>query len=136
MSLLMLSASAQTNKVPTPIIRPEVQLDKYHTIDELNQLNKGDLIQLYKKRFQVMGQLLPYIALTTKPGTTLKDLGIPDNSENKSLLEKEGKASAELDKSVQESLDAFIAYADKSNIVWAILFYEEIIRKILMGKDY
>ena len=35
-----------------------------------------------------------------------------------------------------KSLDNFIAYADKSNIVWAILFYEETIRKISLGKDY
>jgi hypothetical protein len=111
-------------------------IQKYHTIDELNTKAKGELIMLYKERFKVLTFILPYSALSTKPGTTLKELGIPENSENKSLLEKENKTSESFAEAVNVSLDNFIAYADKPNIVWSILFFEDTIRKLAIGKDY
>ncbi|MCS6823393.1 MAG: hypothetical protein NZ529_03795 [Cytophagaceae bacterium] len=129
-------AYCQKGKTELCIVNPDAVLRKYHTIDELNNLGKGELINLYKERFRVLVYLLPYCALSSKPGITLKDLGIPENSENKTLLEKENKTGEEFDKAVNASLDNFIAYADRSNIIWAILFYEDTIRKVSLGKDY
>jgi hypothetical protein len=127
---------SQNNKGNTPIVSPNATISKFHSIDELNTMGKGELIILYKERFKVLTYLLPYSALTTKPGATLKDLGIPENGENKSLIEKENKAAADLEKAVNISLENFIAYADKNNIIWSILFYEEMIRKLMIGKEY
>jgi hypothetical protein len=118
------------------LINNQALIQKYHTIDELNTKAKGELIVLYKERFKVLTFLLPYSALSTKPGISLKELGIPENSENKSLLEKENKTGESFDEAVNLSLDNFIAYADKSNIVWSILFFEDTIRKLAIGKDY
>lgn len=134
--LSCLSIQAQTSKPNTPIVSSNATISKFHTIDELSNMGKGDLINIYKERFKVLTYLLPYSALTTKPGTTLKDLGIPENGENKSLIEKENKAAADLEKAVNTSLENFIAYADKNNIIWSILFYEEMIRKLMIGKEY
>lgn len=126
---------AQSVKPSTAIVSAQATIQKFHTIDELNNLGKGDLINLYKERFKVLTYLLPYSALSTKPGATLKDLGIPDNSENKTLIDKENKAAADLEKAVNTSLENFIAYADKNNIIWSILFFEDMIRKLMIGKD-
>lgn len=123
-------------KVELTLVNSKTIITKYYTIEELNALSKGELIIIYKDRFRVLINLMPYCALSSKPGVTLKELGIPENEDNKTLLEKEEKSKEVFDQYVKSSLDNFIAYADKSNIVWAILFYEETIRKISLGKDY
>jgi len=123
-------------KTELVLVSPKSIINKYYTIEELNVLSKGDLITIYKDRFKVLINLMPYCALSAKPGVTLKDLGIPENADNKALLEKEEKSMEVFDQYVNSSLDNFIAYADKNNIVWSILFYEETIRKISLGKEY
>ena len=123
-------------KTELTLVNAKTIITKYYTIEELNALAKGELISIYKDRFRVLINLMPYCALSSKPGVTLRELGIPENSDNKSLLEKEEKSLEIFDQYVKVSLDNFIAYADKTNIVWAILFYEETIRKISLGKDY
>jgi len=129
--------SAQSkNKTELTLVNSKSIITKYYTIEELTVLSKGDLINIYKDRFRVLINLMPYCALSTKPGATLKDLGIPENTDNKTLIEKEAKSMEVFDQYVNTSLDNFIAYADKNNIVWAILFFEETIRKISLGKDY
>jgi hypothetical protein len=127
---------SQSKTKDISLIHTQALIQKYHTIDELNTKAKGELIALYKERFKVLTFLLPYSALSTKPGISLKELGIPESSENKSLLEKENKTGESFDEAVNTSLDNFIAYADKSNIVWSILFFEDTIRKLAIGKDY
>lgn len=124
------------NKTELTLVNPKAIINKYYTIEELNNLSKGDLINIYKDRFKVLINLMPYCALSTKPGTTLKDLGMPENTENKALLDKEAKSMEVFEQYVNTSLDNFIAYADKNNIVWSILFFEETIRKISLGREY
>lgn len=131
-----LPAFCQSKTKEVTLVNPQANIQKYHTIDELNAKAKGELIALYKERFKVLTLLLPYSALSTRPGMTLKELGIPESSENKALLEKEGKTGDAFNESVNVSLDNFIAYADKTSIVWSILFFEDTIRKLAIGKDY
>jgi hypothetical protein len=129
-------AQNKNNDTPVMLVNKDAFITKYHTIDELNAMSKGDLILLYKERIKVINSLLPYSALSTKPGTTLKDLGIPENSTNASLVEKEDKTGGEFNQAINNNLDNLIAYADKSEIIWSVLFFEEIIRKLSLGKDY
>ena len=136
LALFIVKSNGQNKSKFIPLVNPGALIQKYHTIDELNSKSKGDLIILYKERFKVLTLLLPYSALSTKPGASLKELGIPENSENKTLLEKENKAGEVFDQAVDLSLDNFIAYADKTSIVWSILFFEDTIRKLAIGKDY
>jgi len=133
----IIEAKAQSAKgKEIVLVNPEARVNKFHTISELKAKNKGELITIYKERFKVITYLLPYAALSNKPGTTLSILGIPENTENKSLIEKEVKATEQLNQALSASLDNFIAYADSDNIIWSILLYEEMIRKLLIGKDY
>lgn len=127
---------SQSKTKEVTLVNSQALIQKYHTIDELNSKAKGELISLYKERFNVLTFLLPYSALSTKAGVSLKELGIPENSENKTLLEKENKAGDVFNETVNTSLDNFIAYADKTSIVWSILFFEDTIRKLAIGKDY
>ncbi|HVD99507.1 MAG TPA: hypothetical protein VNB90_14965 [Cytophagaceae bacterium] len=135
-SVLSVQAFCQTKTKEITLVNPQASIQKYHTIDELNTKSKGELITLYKERFKVLTFLLPYSALSTRAGVSLKELGIPESSENKTLLEKENKTGEAFDEAVNQSLDNFIAYADKTSIVWSILFFEDTIRKLAIGKDY
>jgi len=135
-SVLSVQAFCQTKTKEITLVNPQASIQKYHTIDELNTKSKGELITLYKERFKVLTFVLPYSALSTRAGVSLKELGIPESSENKTLLEKENKTGEAFDEAVNQSLDNFIAYADKTSIVWSILFFEDTIRKLAIGKDY
>jgi hypothetical protein len=130
------AAEAQNkNSKEIVLVNADASVDKFHTMSDLKSKNKGELITIYKDRFKVITYLLPYTALSNKPGVTLSVLGVPENSENKSLIEKEAKATEQLNQAFSVTLDNFIAYADSDNIIWSILLYEEMIRKLLLGKD-
>jgi hypothetical protein len=126
----------KNKKEESSLIDPSITISSFYTIDELNAMGKAELIKLYKERFKVIINILPYNALTSRPGATLEELGIPQTSENKALLVEEEKNSEVFYKSFDASLNNFIAYADKSNIVWSILFFEDTIKRVSLGKDY
>jgi hypothetical protein len=126
----------KNKKEELSLIDPSITISNFYTIDELNTMGKAELIKLYKERFKVIINLLPYNALTSRPGVTLEELGIPQTSENKDLVVEEEKNREVFYRSFDASLNNFIAYADKSNIVWSILFFEDTIKRVSLGKDY
>lgn len=110
-------------------VSPDAKIEKYHTEEELKKLGKIELTQLYMERVRVITEIVPYLALHTKPGATLKELGIPENETNVKHMEKEVTNKSNYLKAVQETLDDIIPFADKINIIWSILLYEDIIKK-------
>ena len=75
------------------------------------------------------------MAITSKPGVTLKDLGVPESVENVNALKKETDNRALYLTSNAEFLDTIMSYSDKSVIVTAILFLEETMKKIHSGDE-
>jgi hypothetical protein len=124
-------AFGQKDKSGTPItyVNSNAKITKYHTEEELKTLGKIELTQLYMARVSVITEIVPYLALHTKPGATLKEMGIPETTLNKEHMEKEVKNKATYLVAVQNTLDDIIPYADKGNIIWSILFFEEFIKK-------
>ena len=110
-------------------VSTNAKIDKYHTEEELKQLGKLELTQIYMERVAVITEIVPYLALHTKPGATLKEMGIPETPLNKEHLEKEVKNKGTYLTAVKNTLDDIIPYADKSNIIWSILFTEDFIKK-------
>ncbi len=110
-------------------ISASAKLTKVHTREELEKLGKIELTQLYMERIAILTELIPYMALHTKPGATLQEMGIPETPENKEHLEKEVKNKEAYLASVKETMDDIIPYADKTNIIWSILYFEEMILK-------
>jgi len=130
-------ASAQNNKSKTTTytyVSADAKLTKYHTEDELKALGKLELTQLYMERIRVLTEITPYLALHSKPGATLKEMGIPETPLNVEHMEKEVKNKGTYLTAVQNTLDDIIPYADKTNIIWSILFFEEIIKKAEEGQ--
>jgi hypothetical protein len=112
----------------------DAKLSKVHTKEELEAMGKIELTKIYMERISVVTELVPYLALHTKPGASLQDMGIPETEDNKEHLVKEVKNKEVYLTSVKTTLDDIIPYADKQNIIWAILFYQEMIQRIDAGK--
>lgn len=132
--LLAFGFSFAQKGAPQTYVSADAKVKKYHTRQELEQMGKLDLTQLYMERVAVITELVPYIALHTKPGATLREMGIPETKPNAEHLEKEIKNKSTYLSAVKETLDDIIPYADTKNIIWSILFFEEMIRTAEAGE--
>lgn len=112
------------------IISGKVSIAKYHDRNELEKLQKGQLLDLYNERIEVIVKILPNIAFATKPGITMTSLGIPDTKDNRKALEDNIQASKTYFDSTIEFQRKVLPYSDKSNLIAAILFYEETLKSL------
>jgi hypothetical protein len=121
---------AQGKNEPQSIISGKVSIAKYHDRDELDKMQKGELLDLYNERIEVIVKILPNIAFATKPGVTMSSLGIPDTKDNRKALEDNIQASKTYFDSTIEFQRKVLPYSDKSNLISAILFYEETLKSL------
>ena len=109
------------------------QITKFHTVGELDNVKKGELLKLYKERVHEVMMALPYTSLTNESNVRLGDVGITEDSRHIKTLKKGVEDSLELLSSLDTSIDELVAYADTEKIIWSILFYEDVIKKMRMG---
>ncbi|WP_194768514.1 hypothetical protein [Tamlana sp. I1] len=109
------------------------RIEKFHTINDLEDLGKGELVDLYADRFSELIKTMPFMAITTKSDQKLDDFGIRASASNLKLLSKYKTEEREHIKASDEIISDFIAYADTDNIVWSILYMEDIIKKLRLG---
>jgi hypothetical protein len=133
--LLTISANslvAQNKKstAPESIISRVALIKKYYDLKELKEMKKGELIELYTERIKVLVRTLPYIALATKPGVTMADLGIPLDSENKKIFETQADATERFLESTIDFQQKILPYSDKNSLITAILFYESTLKSL------
>lgn len=120
-----------TSSTSVTYVSATAKIDKYHNEVDLEKLGKLELTDLYLERVSVVTELIPYLALHKNPaGASLADLGIPETKTNISHLEKEVKNKEAYMETVRSTLHDIIPYADKRNIIWCILFLEEMIHKV------
>ncbi|WP_431157743.1 hypothetical protein [Winogradskyella poriferorum] len=136
--LLMISMSfAQKKKdQPQSIISGKTSISKYHSRTDLDNMPKGELLVLYIERIEVIVNILPNIAFATKPGVTLESLGIPETKDNKRALEENLEASGEYFESTIEFQKKILPYSDTSDLIAAILFYEETLKALHTYDDF
>ena len=127
---LTLSTNIFSQDKPQGIISQKVAIKKYHDRDELKQMNKGELLDLYPERIEVIVKILPNIAFTNKPGVTIKDLGIPDTKEHRKALEENKEAASDYFDNTIEFQTKILPYSDKTNLIAAILFYEQTLKSL------
>ncbi len=131
--LFLLTNISFTEAQNNVLFNKKVQTPKFHTIDDLKALKKGDLLKLYVRRIYEINTVLPYMALTNEPEVSLSDLGIRENSDNLKMLEDHHDVNKEAFKTSSEMMNQFIAYADTEKIILSILYFEEIIKKMRIG---
>lgn len=127
---LLITSFGFAQKDPQSIISGKVSIAKYHDRSELDVLPKGNLLTLYNERIEVIVKILPNIAFATKPGVTMSSLGIPDTKDNRKALEENIKAVNTYFESTMSFQDKVLPYSDKSNLISAILFYEETLKSL------
>lgn len=127
---------AQKKKSEVTIIDGKVNISKYHNHEQLGAMSKGQLLQLYSERIQVIVNILPNIAFATKPGVTMESLGIPVTKDNKKALETNREASVEYFDSTIEFQKKILPYSDTRDLIAAILFYEETLKSLHTYNDF
>ena len=85
---------------------------------------------LYIERINTLVNYLPYIALTTKPGVTMQDVGIPEKADNNKYLEAQKENTANFLNTTVAFQRQMTPYADKGNLVISILYYESMLREL------
>lgn len=105
------------------------KITKFYTKGELDKMQKLELIDIYKSRLAYLIETLPFLSLHPEPGATFKDMSIPETDINIAHLDKEAKNREDFIKSLNATLDDVIPYSEKTNIVWSILYFEEMIKK-------
>ena len=135
-AFFLLTSFGFAQKDPQSIITGKVSISKYHDRAELDQMPKGDLLNLYNERIEVIVKILPNIAFATKPGVTMTSLGIPDTKDNRKALEENVKAANTYFESTMSFQNKVLPYSDKSNLVSAILFYEETLKSLHTYSEY
>ena len=130
-------SNAQKKKnEPQSIISEEVAIKKYHNKDELNRMQKGELLDLYIERIESLVQTLPYIAFATKPGNTMSTYGIPNTKENRKTLEDKVEGTNDFLETTIKFQKKMLPYSDKSNLIAAILFYEDTMKSLLEYNEF
>jgi len=136
-ALLLITTFSIAQKQEQPyIISGDVAIKKYHDRDELENMQKGKLLALYNRRIEVIIKILPNIAFATKPGITMNSLGIPDTKKNRSALEDNIEATTTYFENTIEFQKIVLPYSDKSNLISAILFYEETLKALHTYDDF
>ena len=127
---------AQKKGQQPSIISGDVAIEKYHDREQLEDMQKGQLLNLYNRRIEVIIKILPNIAFATKPGITMGSLGIPDTKENRSALEDNIDATTIYFANTIEFQKIVLPYSDKNNLISAILFYEETLKALHTYDDF
>lgn len=123
-----INAQNKNSKTPQSIISRTAVIQKYYELNELKELNKGQLIDLYTERMKVLVKTLPYIALANRSGITMVDLGIPIDSQHKKDFENQEDAISNFIDSMVDFQTKIMPYSDKKNLITAILFYESTLK--------
>ncbi len=127
---------AQKKNEPKSIISEKVAIKKYHNKEELERMQKGELLVLYMERMEVLVKTLPYIAFATKPGITMSTLGIPNDNDNRKILDSQFEATDDYLKATNEFQSKILPYSDTNKLIAAILFYEEIMKSLHEYSEY
>jgi len=138
--ILLLSVAsmtfAQKHDDEQYIINDNVSINKYHDREELENMQKGKLLELYNTRIEIIINILPNIAFATKPGVTMSSLGIPDTKDNRRALKENREATNTYFENTIEFQKIVLPYSDKSSLISAILFYEETLKALHTYNDF
>jgi hypothetical protein len=109
------------------------QINKFHTINDLQALKKGELVKLYQDRVKEIIITLPFISLTNEANVRLSDIGIKEDSRHLKTLRNNTESTRKSLQTTKTTIEELVPYADTEKIIWTILYYEEIIKKMRIG---
>lgn len=122
------SQNSTTESSPS-FVDSDVKIEKFYSQKELDKLPKLDLIEIYKERLKYLIVVLPFMSLHPAPGATFHDMAIPETADNIAHLDKEMENKKEFLSSLFETLDDVLPYSEKSNLIWCILYFDDMIKE-------
>lgn len=117
------------------IISTNSSIKTYNERKGLEAMNKGELIELYKERVKLLVNILPNIALASKPGISMTDIGIPDTTDNRKALDSQIQNTNDFITNTAAFQSSFLPFSDKLNIINCILFYESTLKSLNVLND-
>lgn len=117
------------------IISTNSSIKTYNERKGLEAMNKGELIELYKERIKLLVNILPNIALASKPGISMTDIGIPDTTDNRKALDSQIQNTNDFITNTAAFQSNFLPFSDKLNIINCILFYESTLKSLNVLND-
>ncbi|MEO0058762.1 MAG: hypothetical protein RLZZ312_409 [Bacteroidota bacterium] len=117
------------------IISAGSSIRTYNERKSLEGMLKGQLIELYSERVKILLNVLPNIALASKPGISLTDIGVPDTTDNKKALDDHILATNVFMTETAGFQGQMLAFSDKINLINCILFYENILKQLNVLND-
>ncbi|WP_281225605.1 hypothetical protein [Flavobacterium aquiphilum] len=129
------NSNAQSLSMTTSIISPTAVIKKYYQKNELEQMKKGELVDLYIERINVVVNKIPFIALTNKRGVSISDLGIPSSSNNIKALETQQENIKTFLDGTEKFEKTAAPFADKADLIDSILYLESILKELKMIRD-
>jgi len=101
-----------------------------YVLGDLEVLDKIDLTKIYVAKLNKLSSISPYIPFGELQPKTPAELRIPATSINEKAMESYSKTIQAYNQDSDAALSNLIPYADKKDIMDAILFMQEMIAKI------
>lgn len=101
-----------------------------YVLGDLEVLDKIDLTKIYVAKLNKLSSITPYIPFGELQPKTPAELRIPATSINEKAMESYSKTIQAYNQDSDAALSNLIPYADKKDIMDAIIFMQEMIAKI------
>lgn len=127
--------NAQALSVTKSIINPTAVIKKYYQKNELEEMKKGELVDLYIERINIIVNKIPFIALTNKRGVSINDLGIPSTPNNIKVLESQQENIKTFLDGNEKFQKTMAPFADKQDLIDAIIYLESTLKELKMIRE-
>ena len=108
--------------------------DGVYTYGDLDQLGNLELTSIYIKQIAKLNRLLPYAPFNQKgEAVSLTNMGIPNTKDNNTSVKKLDNSGGTHNEVLKETLDSIVPYADKEDIISAILFVQGVTQRLESG---
>ena len=129
------NSNAQSTSMTKSIISPTAIIKKYYQKNELEEMKKGELVDLYIERINVIVNKISFIALTNKRGVSISDLGIPSSSNNLKVVENQQENIKTFLEGTEKFERALAPFADTPDLINAIIYLESMLKELKMIKE-
>lgn len=101
-----------------------------YVVGDLEKLDKLELTKIYIAKLNRLYAILPYLPFAVLEPKAPNDLKIPSSSANEKGLEKMGDSLKAFSATTDTTMSLLIPYANKDEIIYAVLFLQSVINKI------
>jgi len=128
--LLVGLLAAHTATAQTESDVPQNAATINYTVGDLEKLDKLELTSIYIAKITRLQDILPYIPFHTLEPKKPNDLRIPATGSNEKALAQLDKDRADYNETMRASLNGIVPYANKDDLIGAIIFVQGFINKV------